>query len=157
MSLTSINSAPSSSLATSAGASRTERPEPAAAGIGATLAGIATAATDGVSATVSFSEKALHALEEAGETVVDGVEDAAIGAWHALQHVATEVEHAGEAVVDTLGDGVDEIVKTARSVGNGVGHYAKVGLSATGDALCEVASGSVLAAAAVGKSIIALI
>jgi len=42
-------------------------------------------------------------------------------------------------------------------VGKALGHYAEVGLSATGDALSEIASGTVMAAAAGGKAIAAMI
>jgi hypothetical protein len=156
MSLTSINNTSTMPLATSS-SSRTERSDAATAGVGATLAGLATAATEGVSATVSFSGKALHALEQAGEATVDGIEDAAIGAWHAVQHAATGAQHVGEAIVDAVSDGVGEIVSTAKSVGKELGHYAEVGLSATGEAMSEVASGTVMAASAVGKTLSAMI
>ena len=162
---------PVSSSTTSTTSSRTERSGAAEAGVAATLAGIATAAGDGVSATVSLSSKALHALEHAGEeavdavvdggrsvagatsSLVDGVEDVAVGAWHAAQGAAHELEHAGEAVANAIGEGVQEVV----SVGKALGHYAAVGLSATGEALSEVASGTVMAAAAGGKAVAAMI
>jgi len=140
MSITSINS---STPSASGGPARAEA---AGAGVAATLGGIATATTGGVSATVSFSGQALHALEQAGESVVVGVEDVAIGAWRALERAACGVEHVGE-----------EIVAAGKTVGKELGHYAAVGLSATGEAVSEVASGSVMAAAAVGKGIAALI
>ena len=151
------------------------RAESVTAGVTAALAGVAAAAGDGVSAAVSLSGKALHALAQAGETAVNAtvaggrtvastatsmlseVEDLAVGAWHAAQSAAHGIEHAGEAVVDAVVDGAHEAASTAESVGKALGHYAEVGLSATGDALSEVASGTVMAAAAGGKAIIAML
>jgi len=151
MSITSINSS------TQTASSNPARAEAAGTGVAATLAGIATAATEGVSATVSFSGQALHALEQAGESVIQGVEDTAVGAWHALQRTASEAEHVGEEIVDAISEGAHEIVATGKTLGKELGHYAAVGLSATGEAVSEVASGTVMAAAAVGKGIAALL
>jgi hypothetical protein len=151
MSIASLNS--STSLTTSSHAARAEHAEASGSGVVATLASIASATAEGVSATVSFSGKALHALEHAGEMAVDGIEYLAVGAWHALE----SAEHAGEVVADAVSDGVHEVVATARSVGKELAHYAEVGFSATGEAASEVASGTVLAAAAVGKTIAALV
>jgi hypothetical protein len=159
MSITSLNSSATSS-ATSGNSSRTELHERIAAsseGVGATLANIAEAAAGGVSATVSFSGMALHALEHAGEAVVDGVEDLAIGAWHAVQGAAQKVEQMGEAVVDAVETGAHEIATTARTVGRELGHYAAVGAETVGDGVSELASGTVLAASATGKTLMALI
>ncbi len=129
----------------------------AEAGLGATLAGIATGIENGVSATVSFSGKALHALEQAGETAMDGAEELAVGAWHAIEHGAQEVEDAGEAVGSAVATGAREIATTAWNVGKELGHYAEVGLAATGNAVSEVASGTVMAAAAGGRGLIAML
>ncbi len=172
---------------------RTDRPEPAGTGVGATLAGIATAASDGVSATVSFSAQALHALEHAGESTLDaladgassvagaagavlgGAEDLAVGAWHAIRHAAVEVEHlaesgwdelknglasvesAGEAVADAVSDGVGDVVSATKTAAQHLGHYAAAAVETTGDAVSEVASGAVFAAAAGGKTLLALL
>jgi hypothetical protein len=159
MSITSLNSSATSS-ATSGNSSRTELHERIASssqGVGATLTNIAEAAAGGVSATVSFSGMALHALEHAGEAVVDGVEDLAIGAWHAVQGAAQKVEQMGEAVVDAVETGAHEIATTARTVGRELGHYASVGAETVGEGVSELASGTVLAASATGKTLMALI
>lgn len=159
MSITSLNSSATSS-ATSGNSRRTELHERIATsseGVGATLANVAEAAAGGVSATVSFSGMALHALEHAGEAVVDGVEDLAIGAWHAVHGAAQKVEQMGEAVVDAVETGAHEIATTAKTVGRELGHYAAVGAETVGEGVSELASGTVLAASATGKTLMALI
>jgi len=162
MSVSSLNSAApasASAAAVSSNASRTERHEHAAAteGLGSTLAEIGTAVVDGASATVTFSSEALHALEKAGEAVVDGVEDLALGAWHAVQDAAHEARHLGEVVVDAIEDGAHEVAETAGSVAREIGHYALVGAQAVGEGVSEIASGGVMAAAAGGKTLMALV
>ena len=172
MAFTSITNATASPLAASTPSARSDS---VLSGVGTTLAGLGTAASDGVSATVSFSGKALHALEHAGEATVDAVAngassiagaassvadevgDAAVGAWHAVQHAAHDVEQVGASIVDAVSDGVNDVTSAAKTIGRELGHYAEVGLSATGEAVSEIASGSVMAASAVGKTIIALI
>jgi len=159
MSITSLNSSATSS-ATSGNSSRTELHEritTSSEGVGTTLANIAEAAAGGVSATVSFSGMALHALEHAGEAVVDGVEDLAIGAWHAVEGAAQKIEQMGEAVVDAVETGAHEIATTAKTVGKELGHYAAVGAETVGEGVSELASGTVLAASATGKTLMALI
>ena len=174
MSIVSLNGL-NPSLTTPSRSARAEPAEASGSGVTATLASIATAASDGFSATVSFSGQALHALEHAGEQAVDAVvdggtalahaagtavaelDDLAVGTWHALQHAAEGAAHAGEVVADAVREGAHEIASTARSVGKELGHYAQVGLRATGEAVSEVASGTVMAAAAVGKTLIAML
>jgi len=153
-----------SSSATASSSTRTEvsehigRPQPAAAAsTGPTLAGFAEGVAAGVSATVAFSGEALHALEQAGELVVGGAEDLAVGAWHGLEHGAQAVEHAGEAIVDAVETGAKEIAETAVAAGRQLAHYAAVGAHATGEAVSDVASGTVMAASAAGKTIMALV
>jgi hypothetical protein len=156
----SIASPTPASSAASGHSSRTElseRIETSRAGPSSTLSTLAEAAVDGVSATVSFSGKALHALEWAGEMAVDGAEGLALGAWHGAQALASDVEHAGEAVADAVEAGVREVVATARSAASELGHYAAVGMHATGEAVSDVASGGVMAASAVGKTVMALV
>ena len=156
-------------------AARARRATPASDGVASTLASIGTAAGEAVSATVAFSSQALHALEHAGETAVEGVEDVAVGAWHAVEHAATEVadvaeagwtglkaglaglEDAGEAVAGAVEDGVSEAVSAGKAAARQIGHYAEVGLQATGEAVSEVASGTVMAAAAGGKALMAIL
>jgi hypothetical protein len=157
MSIAPLSTASSSSSGISGRTELSERIATTKADANSTLGNMAEAAADGVSATVSFSGKALHALEQAGETVVDGAEDLAIGAWHAVQAAVMGVEHAGEAVVDTIEDGVHQVVSATESAAQQLGHYAAVGMHATGEAVSEIASGSVLAASAVGKTVMAAI
>ncbi len=140
------------------------RAESVTAGVTAALAGVAAAASDGVSATVSLSGRALHALQQAGETAVNAtvagsktVASAATGVASEVEDLAVGAWHAGEAAVDAMVDGAHEVVSTVESVGKALGHYAEVGLSATGEALSEVASGTVMAAAAGGKAIVAML
>jgi hypothetical protein len=149
-----------SSSATASSSTRTEvsehigRPQPAAAAsTGPTLAGFAEGVAAGVSATVAFSGEALHALAQAGEFVVGGAEDLAVGAWHGLE----AAEHAGAAVVDAVETGAKEIAGTAVAAGRQLAHYAAVGAHATGEAVSDVASGTVMAASAAGKTILSLI
>ena len=157
MSIASLTTASSSSSGNPGRTELSERLATSKADASSTLTDMAAAAADGVSATVSFSGKALHALEQAGETVVDGAEDLAIGAWHAVQAAVLGVEHAGEAVVDTIEDGVHEVASAAKTAASELGHYISVGAHATGEAVSEVASGSVMAASAVGKTVMAMI
>ena len=162
MSVSSLNSSAASSVSSgsSGSSSRTElheRISTSSEGVGATLGNIAEAAVGGVSATVSFSGMALHALEHAGEAVVDGVEDLALGAWHAVEGAALKVEQMGEAVVGAVETGAHEIATTAKAVGKELGHYAAVGAETVGEGVSELASGTVLAASATGKTLMALI
>ena len=150
MSIAPLTTASSPSLGHPQRAELSERIE---AGAGATLNQIAQATEEGVSATVSFSGKALHALEHAGEAVVDGAEELALDAWHGVRAAAAGLEHVGEAVVD----GVREVAAATRTAACELGHYAAIGLHAAGDAASEVASGSVLAASAVGKTVMAMV
>jgi hypothetical protein len=120
--------------------------------VGSTVAHVAGAVADGVSATVSFSGQALHALEQAGEVVLGGAEELAVGAWHGLQHAAAGAEQVGEAVADGAAEVCDVTTVAARKLG----HYAAVGLHAGGEAVSDVASGAVMAASAVGKTLAAL-
>jgi len=145
-----------SSSASASTPGRTEVPESigrarsaTADGTGSMLSGFAA----GVGATLAFSGEALHALERAGELVAGGAEDLAVGAWHGL----AAAEHAGAAVVDAVGTGAREIAGTAVAAGKQLAHYAAVGAHATGEAVSDVASGTVMAAAAAGKTILALI
>ena len=126
-------------------------------GIAATLAGVATSISDGVSATVSFSGRALHALEQAGEAVVDGVEDVAVGAWHAVENTAAEVGHVGAVVVNAVEDGVHDVACATKSTAQELGHYAAIGLQTVGEGVSEIASGTVMAASAGGKALMTLI
>ena len=156
--------APLSSNATSSTSTRTELSEHIGrtsaapeSGSGITLSGIVEGVAAGVSATVAFSGEALHALEQAGELVVGGAEDLAVGAWHGLEHGAQAVEHAGEAIVDAVETGAKEIAETAVAAGRQLAHYASVGAHATGEVVSDVASGTVMAASAVGKTIAAVL
>ena len=156
-------------------AARSRRGAPASTGVEAAFAGVGTAASDAVSASVAFSSQALHALEHAGEVAVDGAEDLAVGAWHAVEHAATEVadvaeagwnglkaglaglEHAGEAVAGAVEDGASAVYSGSKTVARQIGHYAEVGLSATGEAVSEIASGTVMAASAGGKALLSIL
>jgi len=157
MSLTPLTTSSSASAHTSGRSELSEhvgRSQAATAtGTGSTLAGFAAGLAAGVSATVAFSGEALQALEHAGEFVVGGAEDVAVGAWHGLE----AAEHAGAAVVDAVETGAKEIAGTAVAAGRQLAHYAAVGAHATGEAVSDVASGTVMAASAAGKTILSLI
>ena len=155
MSIAPLTTASSSIAGNPGRTALSERIEPTKGGASSTLTSMAEAAADGVGATVSFSGKALHALERAGEMVVDGAEDLAVGAWHGAQAVASGVEHVGEAVVGAVEDGVQDVVSATKAAASELGHYAAVGFHATGEAASEVASGTVMAASAVGKTLLA--
>ncbi len=135
----------------------TEHSGLASSGIGSTLSSVGHAAVDGLSATVSFSGKALQTLERAGESVVEGVEAAAVGAWHVVQDTAAEIQHVGEVVVDAVEHGADDVVSATKSAAQELGHYAAVGMQTVGEGVSELASGSVMAASAAGKTLISLI
>jgi len=122
------------------------RVAPTGAGVEAALSSVGTAASDAVSATVAFSGQALHALEHAGEVAVEGVEDLAVGAWHAVEAAAGAVE-----------DGASAVCSGSKTVARQLGHYAEVGLSATGQAVSEIASGAVMAASAGGKALLSIL
>ena len=125
--------------------------------VATTVTHVAAAVADGVSATVSFSGEALHALEQAGEFVLGGAEDLAVGAWHGLQHAAAGAEQVGEAVAGAVADGASEVYDATTTAAKELGHYAAVGAHATGEAVSDVASGAVMAASAVGKTLAALV
>lgn len=153
MSIASLTTASPPASGRTARTELSERVETTDHGAGSTLNRVAEAAVDGVSATVSFSEKALHALEHAGELVVDGAEGLALGAWHGVQAAASAAVH----VADAVEAGAHEIAATAKSAASELGHYASVGMHATGEAVSEVASGGLMAASAVGKTVMALV
>ena len=134
-----------------------ERIGTAPGGVTSTLSSVANAAVDGVSATVSFSGRALHALEQAGEAVVDGVEDVAVGAWHAVQDTAVEAGHVGAVVAHAVEDGVGDVYSAAKSTAQELGHYAAVGMQTVGDGVSELATDTVMAASAGGKTLMALL
>ena len=161
MSLTPLTTSSSASAHTSGRSELSERvgrsQAATATGTGSTLAGFAAGLAAGVSATVAFSGEALHALEQAGEFVVGGAQDLVVGAWHGLAHGAQAAEHAGEIVADAVETGAQEIARTAVAAGRQLAHYAAVGAQATGEAVSDVASGTVMAAAAAGKTVMALI
>jgi hypothetical protein len=81
----------------------------------------------GVGATVSLSGQALHALEQAGEFMVDGAEDLALGVWHGVQAAASGVELAGETVADAVEGGLHEVFKATKATAEELGHYAAIG------------------------------
>ena len=118
---------------------------------------MANAAVDGVSATRPFGGRALHALEQAGEAVVDGVEDVALGSWHAVQNTAEEVGHVGAVVARAVENGVEEVACATKSAAQELGHYAAVGMQSVGEGVSELASGTVMAAAAGGKTLMTLL
>lgn len=156
MSITPLTTSSSASANTSG---RSELPEhgrsqaATATGTGSTLAGFAAGLAAGVSATVAFSGEALQALEHAGEFVVGGAQDVAVGAWHGLE----AAEHGGAAVVDAVEAGAMEIAGAAVAAGKQLAHYAALGAHATGEAVSDVASGTVMAASAAGNAILSLI
>src|ERR1700744_1414456 len=108
-----------STAATSGPPTRTPMSEhidlPKPASSGSILSEMTSAVAAGVSATVAFSGDALHALESVGETVVDGAEDLAVGAWHALEAGATGALHAGQAIAGTVEDGVGAVVSEVKN------------------------------------------
>jgi hypothetical protein len=124
---------------------------------GSTMAHVAEAVADGVSATVSLSGKALHALEEAGERVLGGAAELAAGTWHGLERAAEGAGHVGEAVAGAVAEGAGDVVGATRAAARQLGHYAAVGMHAAGDAVSDVASGTVMAASAAGKTLMSLI
>ena len=131
--------------------------KPASSSSSSILSEMGDAVAAGVSATVAFSGDALHALESVGETVVDGAEDLAVGAWHALEAGATGALHAGEAIAGTVEDGVGAVASEVKSAAKELGHYIAVGMQTTGEAVSEVASGTVMAASAGGKTLAAMV
>ncbi len=131
--------------------------KPASSSSSSILSEMTSAVAAGVSATVAFSGDALHALESVGETVVDGAEDLAVGAWHGLESAATGVAHASEAIAGTVEDGVGAVVSEVKSAAKELGHYIAVGMQTTGEAVSEVASGTVMAASAGGKTLAAMV
>jgi hypothetical protein len=157
MSLTPLTTSSSASAHTSGRSELSEhvgRSQAATAtGTGSTLAGFAAGLAAGVSATVAFSGEALQALEHAGEFVVGGAQDVAVGAWHGLE----AAEHGGAAVVDAVEAGAMEIAGAAVAAGKQLAHYAALGAHATGEAVSDVASGAVMAASAAGNTILSLI
>jgi hypothetical protein len=148
MSLSPLNSASTARTDSGAGG-RAERAEASTTGVGTTLAGVAAAVSDGVSATVSFSGEALHAFEQAGESAIDalaqggssvanavgavlgGAQDVAVGAWHAVQHAAAEVEHAAEAGWCELKHGLASAEDAGEAVVDAVGDGMADAVSAT--------------------------
>jgi len=118
---------------------------------GATLSDIASAVAEGVSATVTFSGKALQAAESAGGLVARSAEDLAVGAWHALHVAAVRAECGVKAGADEIEQGAGEVLGTLKVVGKEAGHYAAVALDTLGEGLSDVSTGAVMAASAGGQ------
>ncbi len=129
----------------------TERIGPAKGHVGSTFSDLARAAVDGVSATVSFSGEALHALEQASDVLVDGFEDVAVGAWHTVQKATAEIGQVGQVAVDALEDVAHDVASATKSAAQELGHYVEVGMQTVGEGVSELASGAVMAASAGGQ------
>ena len=159
MSISSLSTSTPASSGTPTRTQMSERIETAAkpASSSSILSEMGDAVAAGVSATVAFSGDALHALESVGETVADGAEDLAVGAWHGLEAGATGALHAGEAIAGEVADGVSAVASEVKSAAKELGHYIAVGMQTTGDAVSEVASGTVMAASAGGKTLAAMV
>lgn len=124
---------------------------------GSTLSDIASAVVAGVGSTVTFSGKALQAAESAGGVVAHCVEDLAVGTWHALHVAAVRAERGVMAGATEVEQGAGAMVGTLEIVGKEAGHYAAVALDALGEGLSEVSTGAVIAAAAGGQMLQALL
>ncbi len=166
MSLTTI----SNTNTTSANAHHTARAEAATGTTGSsrTLGSVETAVGDGASATVSFSEKALNALEQIGKnawtsiengsssvasaahTALTDAEGLANEAWGAIKRGVADVEQFGEAVASDVTDGVEDAFSAAKTDATALGHYAGVAVDATGNVASDVASDTMMAASTVG-------
>lgn len=133
----------------------TEHVGTANSNVGSTLSNEAHAVVDGVSATVSFSGEALHALEQAGDVLLDGVEHVAVGAWHAVQKTIGDMGQVGEVVVDAVEDVVHDVASTTKAAAQELGHYVEVGMQAVGEGVSELACGAVMAASAGGETLMA--
>ena len=161
MSISPLSTSTTASSSTPTRTQMSERIEvaakPASPSSSSILSEMGDAVAAGVSATVAFSGDALHALESVGETVVDGAEELAVGAWHGLEAGAMGALHAGEAIAGTVEDGVSAVASEVKSAAKELGHYIAVGMQTTGDAVSEVASGTVMAASAGGKTLAALV
>jgi phage-related protein len=108
--------------------------------VGAAVLGVGDAIAEGASATVSLSEKALHAVEEAGsylgqavETGVTDVGSAAMAAYAAVRNglgnTLQGVENAAEASWDTIKAGAEDVAGMAGDVV----HAAEAGAAAAAD------------------------
>ena len=159
MSINVLNSFASSNVASRASrAHPSERVSaPKAATSGSALSDIAGAVAAGVSATVSFSGKALLAAESAGGVVAHSAEELAVGAWHALHVAAIRAEHGVKAGANEFEEGAGAVVGALQIVGKEAGHYAAVALDTLGEGLSEVSTGAVMAASAGGQMLRALL
>lgn len=117
MTLTSLTTTSSTRLASQAPA-RAASAETPATGVGATLSAMATAASDGVSATISLSDSALKALAQVGESAVEGVIDG-----------STSVSSAARTVLSSAEDLAVGVWKSARDAVTSVGDLAESGWS----------------------------
>ena len=111
---------------------------------GAAVAGRADVAAEDASATVSFSDKALHAVEDAGryvgEAVESGISDAGSAAMAAYVAVRNGIgntlqgaENAGIAAWDTIKTGAEDVAGLAGDVV----HAAEAGVAAVGDVAAD--------------------
>lgn len=111
----------------------------------ASAIGLADAATEAASSTVSFSSKALNELSEAGKTVVNTVSNTVSNTYHALGNVVDGVEQGvkelGLGIAHLASEGADEMksathtaMESARDATNFVGDTVNTVASAVGDA-----------------------
>lgn len=129
------------------------------------------AASNAVGTTVTLSSEGLKALELAGKAAVDvveaggkqigsagaafvhGVEDVAVGAWHAVEHVAGEATHLAEEGWDEVVAGAKEAKKVGAAAVAAVETGAEKLVSATTDIASSAASSAVFVAGAGGKTL----
>jgi phage-related protein len=108
--------------------------------VGAAVLGVGDAIAEGASATVSLSEKALNAVEDAGsylgkavETGITDVGSAAMAAYAAVRNglgnTLDGVENAAEASWDTIKAGAEDVAGMAGDVV----HAAEAGAAAVAD------------------------
>lgn len=133
--------------------------------LGSALTGLGNAIADGASATVTLSERALGAVEDAVEigaaamaayatvrdgvgSAVDGIEHAAVDAWHGMEHLASEgaheirkgadeLEHLGSEAWTAIENGAHRAKDYAVAAGEGI----ETAAGYVGDGISEVADG----------------
>ena len=138
--------------------------------LGGSLKGIGGAIADGASATVTLSERALGAIEDAVEhgaaeiggaamaayatvrngvaSAVDGIEHAAVDAWHGMEHLAADGVHGiekGAGELEHLGSeawtAIEHGAHRAKDYAVEVGQGIGTAAGYVGDGLSEVADG----------------
>jgi phage-related protein len=108
---------------------------------GATMVGVAAAATDAASETVSFSGTALKKLGEMAGSAIDSVENAFTGAGKELSSIGNAIENDVKKAYGAVSDTVSSVASKVESAASSAEDEVSSVASSIGDAASYVGDG----------------